>query len=52
MQLADTLLPLKGISQAAAVIMQRIGAKEEADIVGVHGCHSRCTVQSGTMPAD
>lgn len=49
---ADTLRPLKGISQAAAVIMQCIGAEEEADIVSAHGCHSHPSVQPGTVPAD
>lgn len=53
MCLEDTLRPLKGISQAAAVIMQCIGStEEEADIVGAHGCHSHRSVQPGTMPAD
>lgn len=46
------LLPLRGISRADAVIIQRTSAKEKKHIVVVHGCHSRCSAQSGEMPTE
>lgn len=39
-RIRHSLLPLRGVSRADTVIIRRVSAKEEAGIVGVHGCHS------------